>query len=235
MKLGKRPARLNMRRRAAALTILPHLPAPSASVDNYNGHTGWGEMLNDQLGDCTIASVGHAIQIVTLQTGSMITPPDASLLRYYQQWAGYQPGNPNSDQGAYEDDVLNAWQRDSFDGHTLLSWLDVNPRNIEHVKQCIEHFGFVIMGAELPMVAAEQDVWDVVPADHGPWGGHAMTAGKYDADGIYLITWGRVMKATWAWWLKYVDECHGCLAGDWLAHFPGVASTVLINMLKAME
>lgn len=237
LKLGKRPARLNLKRRAAAQLLFAHLPPPPSASDYYNGHKDdWGEMLNDNLGDCTIAAIGHMIQLVTMQTEAVRqTPADNVILAMYEKCGGYTPGIPATDQGAYEDDVLRNWALSGFADHDLLSWVDIDHKNLTAVKQAIAQFGAVYMGADLPMIAAEQDVWDVVSgSDRGEWGGHAMLAGKYDANYVYLITWGGVKLATWNWWLKYVDECHVLLIDSWLKRFPSVGATVLVNMMRSL-
>ena len=46
------------------------LPTPPASSDWTKGITQWGMMLNDTLGDCTIAGLGHALQVWTVNAST---------------------------------------------------------------------------------------------------------------------------------------------------------------------
>ena len=231
MKLGKRLARLDARtlRLAKYMKDLP--PAPD-TVDYSKGNTSWGMMLNDSLGDCTCAGIGHAIQVVTLNaTGTMFTPPDADVLTAYEA-QGYVPGNPGTDNGAVELDVLNYVRTVGMSGKKLLAYADPDPQNIEHVKQSIYLFGVCYIGLALPLTAQDQAVWDVVnsgvwrslkyklfnsdPTAPWSWGGHAVIVIAYNAIGPICITWGALKQMTWAFWKKYCDEAHGLLWNEWI-------------------
>ena len=61
------------------------------------------------------------------------------------------------------------------------------------------------------------ELWDVTDggADAGSWGGHALNVVGYDATGVTLVTWGKLQRATWAWWKAYVDEAWALLTQDW--------------------
>ena len=136
-------------------------------------------MLNDSLGDCTIAGVAHAVQVWTANNGSMVTVPNPTVEKYYEQWDGYVPGQPSTDQGGVELDVLNDWHKQGFDGNPLLAFADPKPANLTEVRQSIALFGGVYIGLSLPITAQTQEVWDVVPkggakAKPGSWGGHCV-------------------------------------------------------------
>src|SRR5271155_2585228 len=77
---------------------LPPLPE---SIDYSTGMpSDLGAMLNDELGDCTCAAVGHAIQIWTFNAdgaSEMITPPDSDIEQLYEVAGGYVPGNESTD------------------------------------------------------------------------------------------------------------------------------------------
>src|SRR5437660_11284609 len=60
MKLGKRHARHDPRVPMLARYTVS-LPAPPAHVDYAKKVTSWPMMLNNKLGDCTCAAVGHVI------------------------------------------------------------------------------------------------------------------------------------------------------------------------------
>ena len=178
-------------------------------------------MLNDSLGDCTIAGLGHAVQVWTANTGTISTVPDPTIRDYYSQWDGYVPGDPNTDNGGIELDVLNDFQKNGFAGHKLFAFADPKPSNLIQIRQSIFLFGGVYIGLALPNTAQDQDVWDVVPkgganAKKGSWGGHCVFVPKYDAHGFTCITWGQPKMMTVAFWKKYCDEAHTLFAQDWL-------------------
>jgi len=142
--LGKAPRRDDVRTLRLARYLTPALPVPASSVNWTLGVTDWGMMLNDCLGCCTIAAVGHAVQTWRLNagglagtntplsqlptSGSLLTIPDATVLEYYQHWDGYDPAKPDSDQGGVELDVLKNWRHEGFDGHTLEAFVEIGLR-----------------------------------------------------------------------------------------------------------
>jgi hypothetical protein len=234
MKLGKGPAkhqpdRLMLRNYTASL------PAPPASCDNTKGVTSFGTMLNNQLGDCTIAGLGHACQIHSGLWGIELTVPDATIEKYYELWDGYDPnatlvdGQNPTDQGGVEVDVLNDWRNSDFDGVKLLAYADPDPGDVLHVKQSIVTFGGVYIGLQLPLSAQTQDIWDVVTGDAGApgsWGGHCVFCVGYDALGITCITWGQLKKMTWEFWAEYCDESHALYTNLWTP--PGVDTAAML-------
>lgn len=238
LQLGRSGLRHDSRRRLAAHKMLEALPAPPEAVDNTNGVTAWGMMRNDQLGDCTIAGVGHCQQVATLNTGSETTPSDDLIEAGYEKYCGYVPGNDSTDQGGVELDILAGIKRDGFAGMKLLGFVSPDPTNINHVKKAIAYFGSVYVGAELPLSAQNSGVWDVVSGTNGVaggWGGHCMVSPKYDATLAPFITWGTNQPATWAWWQKYVDECHVLLWDCWLKKFPASTQDKVLALLEDVD
>ncbi len=221
MKLGRKAIKTDSRTLMLANYLTPSLPPPPPAADWTKGITGWGMMLNDQLGDCTIAGVAHAVQVWSANTGSTITLADSVVQSYYETWDGYVPGNTSTDNGGVELDVLNDWQKQGFSGHALMAFADPKPANLVEIRQSISLFGGVYIGLGLPVTAQNQDVWDVVPkggakAKKGSWGGHCVFVPKYDEKGFTCITWGELKTMTLAFWNKYCDEAHTLLGQDWL-------------------
>jgi hypothetical protein len=142
-------------------------------------------------------------------------------LSYYEEWDGYRPNDPTSDQGGIELDVLNDWKKGGFAGNALLAFADPKPHNLAEIHQSIFLYGGVYIGLALPVTAQNQDVWDVVPhggadAEPGSWGGHCVFVPKYDQHGFTCITWGALKTMTLAFWKKYCDEAHTLLAQNWV-------------------
>ncbi len=221
MKLGRKAIKTDSRTLALGDYLTSALPAPPAAADWTCGITDWGMMLNDKLGCCTIAGVGHAVQVWSACTGGEITVPDATIESFYEKWDGYDPSNPSTDNGGVELDVLNDWRANSFDGHTLFAFADPKPGNLTEIRQSIALFGGVYIGLALPITAQNQDVWDVVPhaganAKKGSWGGHCVFVPKYDENGFTCITWGQCKTMTLAFWQHYCDEAHTLFGQNWL-------------------
>jgi hypothetical protein len=207
LRLGKRPRRHDARTLKLARYVMSALPPAPAAVDYTRGITDWGMMLNDQLGCCTIAAVGHAVQVWTANAGATeASVPDPVILNYYKTWDGYNPANPSSDQGGVELDVLNDWRQQGFAGQSLDAYvgIDLGTRDkgqgtretpspqpmsvlpMLDVMDAIWLFGGAYIGVELPVRAQTQEIWDV-PAnltsddEPGSWGGHAIYVVGYDS------------------------------------------------------
>jgi len=76
MKLGRKAIKTDTRTLAFGDYLTPSLPPPPATADWTKGIASWGMMLNDTLGDCTIAGVAHAVQVWTANAGTEVTVPD---------------------------------------------------------------------------------------------------------------------------------------------------------------
>ncbi|MGA8727374.1 MAG: hypothetical protein WB608_01380 [Terracidiphilus sp.] len=238
MKLGRAAVRRDPKRLLLGHHLLASLPDAPQECDNTQGVTAWGVMLNDSLGCCTISGLGHSSQVATLNTGGEVTPPDSLIEAGYEKYCGYVPGNPATDQGGVELDILAGITRDGFNGLKLLGYVSPDPQNIDHVKKAIAYFGSVYIGAELPLSSKNQTIWDAVDGASGApgtWGGHCMVAPRYDIDECPFITWGENQPATWRWWTKYVDECHVLLWDAWLKKFPTATQTMILGMLQGIS
>lgn len=220
MKLGKKaPVHDERTLRMADYLVLPK--SPDACYWMVKGGMNWGMMANDRLGCCTCAAIGHFIQIWTSNVVKEITLTDAQIIQLYEKFCGYNPKDPNTDQGGVELDVLNGWRKFTAAGHTLDAYVANEPHNHEHVRASIHLFGGAYIGVSLPLSAQGQKVWSVPPGGlkgkgaPGSWGGHAVVVGAYDATGLTCITWGAKMKMTWGFWDAYCDESYALLSKDW--------------------
>lgn len=219
MKLGKLPPRYDRRTLKVARYLTPALPSAPAEVDYSKGVTDWGMMLNDSLGCCTIAAVGHAIQCWTVNADSRCDFSDDAVRLYYEKWDGYDPKDPSTDGGGVMLDVLRDWRRDTFAGRSLDAYISVPVANQEETKQALWIFGGLYIGVELPITAQNQDIWylkDGPDAEPGSWGGHCINLIGYDETGLTCVTWGAPKKMTWEWYAKYCSEAFACVSKSWI-------------------
>lgn len=228
MKLGKKAAKKDVRTLKLSNYFLASLPAPLPSLDWTMGITQWGMMKNDVLGNCTCAGIGHAEQSLTANTTGEIIATDDQVVDLYKATCGYDPGNPITDQGGVEIDVLNYVRKNGFLSDSLLAYADVDHNNLIHVKQAISLFGGVYIGVQLPVTAQNQQTWDVIgdpqsapSSQPGSWGGHAVWVVKYTPETLTCVTWGGLKDMSTAFWLTYCDEVHALLFKSWLAEFNG--------------
>lgn len=235
MKLGKKAPRLD-RRTLKLAKYLPFAPIQTPAWDwtRWLGVSDYGEMLNDNLGDCTIAAIGHGIQILTGAVGKMLTLPDSDILAAYEQWDGYVNGDPSTDQGGVMLDVQKDWRQKGLGGHFITAFGSIDPSNTDNIKRCIILFGGVNIGVQLPVSAQRQigGVWDVVARDGGMWGGHNPWVPTFNATGPVCITWGKLQQMTWAFWNKYCDESYAAISMDFLRATGKTVTGLELSMLQ---
>jgi hypothetical protein len=226
IKLGRRAVRRDPRTLRLLNYVAPSLPPPPASVDWSTKVTDWGMLLNDKIGDCTIAAWAHLMQARISQGGEGKLWTDDDVLSAYeavtaQESGAYNPKTGANDNGCVELDVLN-WLRHQ---NEIIAYVSIDGRHTDLVKFAIDAFVGVYMGVALPITCQHQDVWDIADysmrgdAEAGSWGGHAMMVVGYDADTVTFVTWGKTKKATWAWWRAYIapvigGECYAIISPD---------------------
>lgn len=192
------------------VSFLPPLPE---KADWTQGQTAFGMMANDTVGDCTCATVGHAVQVWTANASSEVTVPDADVLGLYSAVTGYDPNDPSTDNGAVLQDVLKYVQKQGVAGHTLQAYVGVDPKNHDHMKATIALFGGVAIGVEF------MQAWEGMPRwtnTNGPIaGGHAIWACAYDPAGLTVISWGGLYWVDWDAIDARCDEAWAVLSPDW--------------------
>jgi hypothetical protein len=230
MKLGKRAPRLDIRTLALAryvnIATLP--PAPTTRTWSTAVKDPWGMMLNNTLGDCGIAGMGHAELGWNANAGAAaITIPDADILAGYEAVGGYVPGNPATDGGIVLLDGLNWWRQTGIAGLKIDAYAGIQFNDSSWVKIAINLFGGAYTGLALPLTAQIQDVWDVVgfgifgKSKPNSWGGHCVWAIDYNLIGPVVVTWGILKQLTWAFWLKYCDEAYAVSSKQFLCSATG--------------
>jgi hypothetical protein len=242
MKLGRKPRAFDQRiPKLHNLQRDTTIPMP-AHVDYTNGMSkDLGAMLNDTLGDCTCAAVGHAIQVWSFNIGGMKTPSDQDIEALYEKAGGYIPGNPDTDNGCIEQDVLTDWLNGPVDGNELSAFVEVDPANFSDVKRTIWDCGLIYIGFNVPAylmnsLTSPGSTWDVNNlADNTIVGGHCVIVAGYDSSGnMKLISWGAEYTMTAAFWSAYVDECYGLVNKDWITVTKKTPAGLTLEQLEAL-
>jgi hypothetical protein len=165
---------------------------------------------NDSLGDCVPAGIGHTFeQDSDYATGTEDVVTDAETISLYSAITGYNPNDPNSDQGTLMQDAMTYWRKTGAFGRKIAAFASVQTDDFNQVENAVNQFGQVLIGFNFPDSAMDQfnagQPWTVVsgsPLD----GGHCVVLVGYDADWLYVVTWGAVQKMDRAFWSQYVDE-----------------------------
>ena len=227
-KLGRNPRTFNPKiPHMSSLMPTLKLPELPASVDWSKGISNWGMMKNDLLGCCTCAGVYHMHQIQTLNTLTEQTESDNCVLDLYEKACGYQPGNPNTDNGGIEQNVLEYLLNTGFllnngTRDKIIAFIEVDPRNIIDIKHTINEFGGCYIGFMVPSNLFDPEtgeppkVWQFDPAHTETEGGHCVFICGYSSVGPIFISWGSIYQMSWDFFEHYTEESYGILSKDWL-------------------
>jgi hypothetical protein len=193
---------------------------PPAVVDWATHVREWPLYLNNRLGDCTCAALGHALEAwTTYASGTTLEIPDSDVLALYEAVSGYDPRTGQNDNGAVEQDVLEHVRRHGIGGHKILAYAQVDHHNLSEMKQALDTFGSVYLGFQVPKSAEDQFSqglpWTVVDGSE-VLGGHAVNLQKYDTHFMYPVTWGKLQPMDEKFWMTYGDEAWVIVTEDWL-------------------
>ncbi len=226
-KLGKKPARAGAIKfalsRYADAAALPPVPA-TFGHDELIGAADWLMLANDRYGDCVWAGAAHETMMLAREASNAITFTDAGVLGDYAAVTGFNPSEPETDQGTdmpaaadyrRKTGVLDAANK----RHTVAAYLALEPGNLTHLYQATYLFGAVGIGLELPASAFDQSdqgkLWDVVPGSPNE-GGHYVPLLGRGADGLHVVTWGALQVMTEAFLKTYCDEAIAYVSQDCL-------------------
>ena len=182
-------------------------------------------MKNDVLGICTAAGLGHFEQVWHINTGRGITLTDDQIIDFYSATTGYVRGDPSTDQGGNELDILKQWLKTPglLAGHSLTGFAPFRATVTNSIKDSIAICGGAYLGINLPKTILNQgDLW-YVPAQGptgdgapGSLGGHAVVAVAYNTRHIVFISWGQLYKMTWDFYTTYTEEAYALVSEDWI-------------------
>ncbi|MGO9178728.1 MAG: hypothetical protein ACLQBX_03890 [Candidatus Limnocylindrales bacterium] len=222
-KLGKLPAVLDRRTLRFGAYLKPELPPPPASVDYGSRVPNWPMYDNDRYGDCTCAAAGHMIQNWTANSGTEVTPPDSAVVQFYEHFVG---SPPPPDAGCDMLSVLKYWRNAGLGGDKVMAFTALEPTNQVQAQDALYMFGSVYIGVALPDFATQGDMlavpWVVPPqgpvgdAAPNPHNGHCIPAMAYDANNLYVVTWGAWKAMSWQFFATYAEEAYAVLSQDFI-------------------
>lgn len=218
-------------------TLLASVPA---KVDRAGKVPSWPMYLNDQLGDCAEAGAGHAVQAITAQAGSLVTPMDAEIEYLYEQAAGYNPADPATDAGTNLQDLLTWWSKNQWCGVQLEAFAELRRWDARSMRACLWYFGTVYVGVNFPKGGMAQfeagQPWHVIPGDVND-GGHCIVLEDVEPgnDTYTWITWGAKQRSNRAWWWTYAEEAWVIVTPQALAAPPpGVDTAGIMSAFKSL-
>src|SRR5579872_1239348 len=155
-RFGKHPPKVDYRTVRFKDYLTPAIAAPPASDNVLTRPNGVYAKLNktdptvlfpmdgnDNLGDCTIAALAHAITTFRGLLGQERIMPQQAVVKLYMHLTG------GLDTGLNELDVLNYWRKYAVDGDQVLAFATINPKNHTHIEQAVNLFGGVYLGFQV--------------------------------------------------------------------------------------
>jgi hypothetical protein len=203
------------------------LPPQKPNVDYCTAVTTWPMYLNDQLGDCTCAGMGHCVGAWSqYESGTEAVFSDSAIESLYSAVSGYVPGEPDTDNGALLQTVLQYMQQTGVTDeagklHKVQAYAQLKEMSFKDLNQALQVFGTVYLGVNLPQSAEDQfsqGLWTYVKGSP-IIGGHCIVlqqiANRPVGD-YTIISWGATVNATKEWMSTYLEEAWVPLSPDWL-------------------
>lgn len=224
-KLGKKPPTYDKRdlRFENYLIALPKPPAQFGH-EKFIGSTAWGMLGNDTVGDCTVAGADHEQMLWASEGQKAASFTTANTIGDYSAITGYNPNDPNSDQGADVRDVLKYRAKTGLvdakkSRHKIGAYVALQPGNLSHLYAAMYLFGAVGIGIEFPASAMDQfnagKVWSVVSRSPIEGGHYVPLVARRSH--LICVTWSQIQPMTTAFYQKYCDEAWVALSPEMLA------------------
>lgn len=235
LRIGKLPAREG----AVKFSLAHYLPqdalppAPTA-FDHHGLVTDWGMLANDSVGCCVFSGAGHETELWNAEAGKFVIFDARAVLSDYSAVTGYDPNDPNSDQGTdmevaakyrRKTGVLDAGGfRHKVGAYVALPGVrahgDNDPAMLDTLASAAYLFAAIGVGIEFPSSAMDQfnnnQPWDVVNGSPIEGGHYIPVIGRLENGNYLCVTWGQVQEVTPAFLLKYVDEAIVYLSTEFL-------------------
>lgn len=239
VRLGRRRPIARGPRFALRNYVMKAMPAPPLTCDYTKPAVSAlaNVYLNDTLGDCVCAGLGHVGGVLTGNAGTapLIFTND-QIVFLYSAIGGYDPsqtqpdGSNPTDQGCDEQTALNYFQQHGLlaDGsHKAQAWISIDGTNQAECMTALWLFENLFFGIELPdawispFPSASGFTWDVA-GDPDPSNGHCVTGFAYNSKGVTIDSWGMLGTLTWPAIAKYAStigsgELYAILSPDAIA------------------
>jgi hypothetical protein len=222
-RLGKNRPVIDDRTLRFGSYLKPALPTPPTAVEYGDKVPSWPMYYNDQYGDCTCAAAGHMIQNWTANAATEVTVPDQSVLTFYEHFVGTPPP---PDAGCNMLQVLRYWRKTGVNQHKVLAFASLDLQNQVQAQNAVWLFGSIYIGVALPNFATQGDMltvpWVVPPggpvgnAAPNPSNGHCIPAVAYDANNLWIVTWGELKSMSWEFYSAYADESFAVISQDFI-------------------
>jgi hypothetical protein len=188
------------------VTLRDYYTSGLPSVDSLKFPLGHADaiqpqmFLNDQLGCCEEAGFWEEVRLANALRGVTVNVSDASVLKTYEEIAGYNPDDPSTDQGSdvhagYQYRKTTGLVDDDGNVHKIVAYAGLTPGDWDELLVALSLFDMVGIGILVPSYAQQQfaagQPWDVEPGEPNIEGGHYIpVVGAQSATLGTVYTWG---------------------------------------------
>jgi hypothetical protein len=201
---------------------------------------------NDTAGDCVIAAAMHYAQVETANTGNPLKPTKELTLQTYSAITGYDPSDPNTDQGTdFESQLFPYWKNtgmpmiDSNGNmvyHRILGFAALDLHSIAQQRWATFTFGGSLLGIQCPQSALENTGNWTYDAASPIAGGHGINRVGQGSAGGHIDSWGLLIPYTNEFATKLADEAYCVVSNLWLNQQGKSPSGLDLNgLLAAMK
>ncbi len=235
-KFGKKAARRS--RKTLALSNYLHMGAMAyPPVQAWERPIDLGMLGNDSVGDCTIAGFYHLrmIQRSVAQAGNPLVVSTEQALADYSTITGYNPNDPSTDQGANCIDVLNYYRSKGV----IPGYVSLDQNNVDQIQAANYIFGGLYIGFQVPQSTVDElnagidPTFNFVANDKPSGEGHCVDPCGHGRAGYAFASWGKYYRASWDYWMAWVDEAYAVVAPDWIKASGVSPSALDLNGLLA--
>lgn len=199
----------------------------------------------DGVGDCAPAGILHLIQAQSANTGNPLHATTDQALALYTAVTGFNPNDPDSDQGTVLTDLLsyvktNGVEMTDATGKTVTVEV-VGSASLDISSIAQMRYGTYVLGGSYLGINCPQQCED----DTANWnfasglpiaGGHCIPRLGEGADGGQIISWGLKIPASNGFLLSYLDEGYCLITKAWLnAQNQSPTGLDLNSLLAAMK
>ena len=180
---------------------------------------------NDQYGDCAEAGAMHFIQVETANAGNPLHATIQQTLDLYSELTGFNPNDPNTDQGTDLITVLQYWKNTGIKvtdhqgrivTHKILGWASMDLSSVAQMRYANDIFGGTYLGIRCPQSAEDDTSNWIYKAGSPIIGGHCVNGAGQGGAGGHIVSWGMSIPYNWSFMLNYLDEGYAIVSESWL-------------------
>jgi hypothetical protein len=228
LKYGKRPARPGaVSLRFRSFFSPPELPPPPRVFGKTELVPQWDMLANDIASCCVFSGAAHESMLWAAEASTLAAFSDAAVLADYAAVTGYDPDNPDTDQGT---DLQQAASYRRKTGviditgkrHTIDAYAALRPGDISELALATYILGAAGVGLTMPASAQDQftngEPWAPVAGEEGGDGHYVPCVGRNSHGHFLVVTWGRLHAVTPAFLQRYMDEGLAYISFEQLHH-----------------